>query len=371
MKYYSLAELRDSRLLYDKNPPPFLFVLIAVIFIALAGLLIASFSIHKPYVVKAQGTITSTQKIPLTVNVQGTITAVNLKEGKSISIGDTIMRFDDSQVRAQVQQYDTQAKYYQKQIDLYNSCVKQINKGTNTFHKDDPDESAFYSQIQLMQSKIAQYSTTDDQYKAMGYTDDQIKTQQAQNQAQRDSAKFQTISDLETQESQLQTSATAAKAQRDAYAALLDSYIVKATQSGTVHLDADIKPGMIVQPGTVIGSIAVNAPSDLTVETYVSAQDRSKIRVGSPAQISISGIMQNDYGVLRGKITEIDTDATINQNKGSVYYKALIQPDKTILNNKNGQTISIKSGMVTQSNIQYKDGTWFQWILEQIGIKSV
>lgn len=371
MKQYTLNDLTDSRLLYDKKPPRFMFVIIGLVLLLLTGAIIASLYIHKPYVVKASGMVTSNKKTNLTINVAGTIKSCNLAEGQAVKAGDTIMTFDDSQTRVQVDQYAAQVDYYNKQIALYNRCVSEINKGINSFSRSKPDEASFYYQIQLMRSKMTQYNISDAQYKSMGYTDDQIKAQQTQNSAQRDSVKFQIVSDLNSARANLEAQMQTAAVQRDANKKLLDEYTVKATQSGVVHLNTNIKPGMIMQAGTSIGTISTDESSDLTVETYISAEDRSKIKVDAPVEIAVSGVLQNDFGVLKGKITAIDTDATINQDKGTVFYKVDIRPDKTVLKNKDNHQVNLKSGMVTQSNIQYEDTTWFKWILEQIGLKSV
>lgn len=371
MKQYTLAELTDSRLLYDKNPPKFMFIIIAVVLTLLTAAIVASIYIQKPYVVKATGMVTSNNKATLTVNMAGTITSFNLKEGQTVKAGDTLMTFDDSQTRVQMEQYASQVDYYNKQTSLYNRCIKEITAGTNTFKKSDPEQSPFYNQIALMYSKMAQYNMSDDYYKSVGYTDDQIKTAQAQNASQKSSIKYQTISDLNTQIASLEVQLETASAQYSAYKNLLDEYIVRATQSGIIHLSTAIKPGMILQAGTAIGTISTNSPSDLTVETYISAQDRSKVSINQPAQIAVSGVLQNDYGILNGKIVAIDTDASVNQDKGAVFYKAEIKPSTTVLKNKNGQAISLQSGMVTQANIQYQDSTWFNWVLEQIGLKAV
>jgi multidrug resistance efflux pump len=135
LKQYTLNELTDSRMLYDKNPPKFMFFVICAVLLLVTGVITASLFIHKPYVVKASGLVTSSIKTTLTVNMAGTITSFNLKEGQSIRTGDVIMTFDDSQTRIQMDQYQAQADYYNKQIDLYKRCVNEINKGTNTFNK--------------------------------------------------------------------------------------------------------------------------------------------------------------------------------------------------------------------------------------------
>lgn len=62
MKYYNLDELHDSRLLYDKNPPRFMFIVIGLTLFLLGGAVTASAYLHKPYVVNVEGLVTSSEK---------------------------------------------------------------------------------------------------------------------------------------------------------------------------------------------------------------------------------------------------------------------------------------------------------------------
>lgn len=368
MKYYNLAELRDSRLLYDKNPPKFMFFVIGITFLLVAAAVTASVFLHKPYVVKASGLVSNGEKSQLMANVSGTVTKVNLKEGAAVKAGDTLLTFDDLQAKTQVQQADDIMKNYDAQITLYDRCIKELLNGKNTFNQKDPSQLPFYNAIVLANSKMKQYDVSDAQYKSMGYTDDQIKIQQEQNQAQKDSAKFQAISDLETQRSQIVQEKNSAQAQKNEYARLLNSYTLTAPQSGIVHLSTPVTSGMTLQAGTALGTITGGENGSLELLTYIQSQDRAKIKTGETVDITVSGISQNDYGTLKGTIEKIDTDATIDQEKGTVTFKAVIKPQSTVLLGKHGDKVTLKSGMVAQAHILYKDTTWFNWILEQIGM---
>lgn len=369
MKYYNLSELRDSRLLYDKNPPKFMFYVIGITFLLVAAVVTASIFLHKPYVVKASGIITNGEKSHIIANISGTITKVNLKEGAYVKKGDPLIEFDNVQTKTQVQQADDLIKYYKTQLSLYDKCIMELQKGKNTFNKKDPSQLPFYNTIELARTKMKQYDVSDDEYRAMGYTDDQIKAQQKQNNAQKNSIKLQTISELETQRSQIMNEMSSAQTQRDGYARLLSSYILTAPQSGIVHLSIPVNNGMTLQAGTTIGTIAGGKNGSLELETYIEAQDRAKIKTGETVDIAISGISQSDYGTLKGKIQKIDTDATVNQEKGTVTFKAIITPKTTTLTDKHGDKVNIKPGMVAEAHILYEDTTWFNWVLEQIGIK--
>lgn len=173
---------------------------------------------------------------------------------------------------------------------------------------------------------------------------------------------------METQRTQLVQEKQAAEAQHDEYSRLLKSYMLQASQTGIVHLNAAISPGMTLQSGTVIGTISTNSVDDLELGAYIQAQDRSKVRIGDSVEIAVSGVSKNDYGGLKGKITGIDTDAAVNQDKGTVTFKIVIKPDATELTDKQGNRIALMSGMVAEVHIIYEDTTWLNWILEQIGI---
>lgn len=371
MKQYYLNELTDSRLLYDKKPPKFLFYILGLTLLFVCGIAITSLFVHKPYVVKASGIVSSNKKTSLTSNVSGTITSCNLKEGQAVQQGDIIMTFDDTETRIQIEKYASLIEYYDNQIVLFERCINEVNENTNTFSKDNQEEAFFYYLIQAYQNQRDQNTQTDEYYKTMGYSTKQIATQQERAALQVEGLKYQTISELSAKQVSTEAEKRSATAQYESLVKLLDTFSVTAPQSGIVHLNGDIQPGMSLQSGTVIGSVSSNYLSDFEIEAYVSAQDRSKIYIGSKAEIAVSGILQNEYGVLTGKIKSIDNDATVNQDNSAVYYKVKIILDNTGLTNKSGETTTISLGMVTQCNIQYKDSTWFVWALDQIGLKSV
>ena len=58
----ALSELKDSKLLYEKDLPPFGYGIVSIITVLIIAVVIWSLKTPKTYVIKSQGTIESTNK---------------------------------------------------------------------------------------------------------------------------------------------------------------------------------------------------------------------------------------------------------------------------------------------------------------------
>ncbi|MCD8329799.1 MAG: hypothetical protein LUC27_03805, partial [Lachnospiraceae bacterium] len=57
--YKTMEQLKDSRLLYDKNPPAFGLILLGIVFCALAAALVWSIVTPRIYIVESSGAVVS------------------------------------------------------------------------------------------------------------------------------------------------------------------------------------------------------------------------------------------------------------------------------------------------------------------------
>lgn len=55
----TLEDLKDSRIMFDKEIPPFGYMLVLIVFFTMAGITVWSTFAHKAYMVRAEGSITS------------------------------------------------------------------------------------------------------------------------------------------------------------------------------------------------------------------------------------------------------------------------------------------------------------------------
>ncbi|MHC1685309.1 MAG: HlyD family efflux transporter periplasmic adaptor subunit [Clostridiaceae bacterium] len=138
--------------------------------------------------------------------------------------------------------------------------------------------------------------------------------------------------------------------------------------SGKLHLSNQITNGMVLQGGTLIGSIA-STDENLVVETMLSSTDRPRIHIDDDVELAIGGLNQAEYGTIKGTVESIDEDATIDKEKGNVYFKVKVRPEKTFLLDKKGERVNLSLRMVAETRVKYEKVTYMKYFLEQIGVK--
>lgn len=146
-----------------------------------------------------------------------------------------------------------------------------------------------------------------------------------------------------------------------------EEYKIIAQKNGKLHLNTNITQGMVIKAGSVLGSIT-NKEEKLIIETSVVSSDRPKIHIGDEVEVAIAGLDQGEYGALEGRVLNIDEDATIDNQKGTVYFNVKVKLNKSYLKNKKGEKVNIILGMVAETSIIYKKTTYKDYFMEQIGI---
>ena len=80
----NMSELKDSRILYEKDLPPFGYILVSLIAILLIAVVIWSINTPKTYVIKSSGTVESTNKNYIMSAYTGEISQMNISEGSYV-----------------------------------------------------------------------------------------------------------------------------------------------------------------------------------------------------------------------------------------------------------------------------------------------
>ena len=81
----SLDEIRESRLLFDKNPPAFGYILITVIAIFMTIAVVWSTKASKVYTIQAQGNVTNDESNYVMCSYTGEILDCSMKEGELVT----------------------------------------------------------------------------------------------------------------------------------------------------------------------------------------------------------------------------------------------------------------------------------------------
>src|SRR5699024_8136652 len=91
MKLYTRNELQDGRIFFDNQQPRYMTVfIIFLVFLLVFSIIVPKF-VKRPYVVKAQGTISVDGTSYLSTKTQGVITDIHAESGQFVETGDVIL----------------------------------------------------------------------------------------------------------------------------------------------------------------------------------------------------------------------------------------------------------------------------------------
>ena len=151
-----------------------------------------------------------------------------------------------------------------------------------------------------------------------------------------------------------------------------DSYEVKATASGVLHMLGNYKSGMVVQTTTTVATITPEN-SQRYLEAYVSTSDMARMHEGDRVQVVMDGLSQNVYGTISGSVSRIDSNVTTQEGQDgatSRAFKVMIVLDQDYVLSREGDKVDVTNGMTAAARIQYDKVTYFNYVLEKLGIKT-
>lgn len=368
MKVYNLNEITDSKLLYDKKPPAFMnYIILLVTTLIVIGLVWSNKSV-KTYMVKGQGVVVSDNKSHIMTKSSGEIKEVFIEEGKEVKEGDVLFTTDGLETDLQLEQINSQIDTYNERIYLLTQAEENATNGTNYFDMYSDAESEFYNKLSAAYTARKEFEIDEKALKDQGYEQKQIDEYVKTQKNKANEHYYKTISEFTTERNQYELEVSKLVAQKDALEKGKEQYKVVAQKSGIVHLSTPLTAGMVLQGGSLIGSIT-NKEEQLIIETMLSSNERPRIHVEDEVSLVVGGLNQAEYGTISGKVVGIDEDATIDNEKGNVYFKVKVKPDKTYLEDSKGEKVNLTLGMVTETRVKYEKITYMKYFLEQIGVK--
>lgn len=366
-----LSQLKDSRLLYEKNLPPFGYFIVLAVTVLLTFVIIWSMNTPKTYMITASGIVESDNKNYVMSSYTGEISEIFIEEGSVVEEGDTLLTVKSTDLNLQATQLQEQRKSYEDKVSQYEKLVKSIQDDTNYFDAANADDTLYYNQFEAYKSQVEQNQLDTSTYQAYGYTEEQIENELVKNQAKITEIYHTAIQSAEVSASEAQQQIEAIDAQLAALEVGQGEYIITANASGMVHMLSDYKEGMVVQAASPIASIA-SEQDEYSVVAYVSPNDAARTHVGDKVDIAVSGLTQSVYGTVAGKVIQIDSDISTAQSteggESSSYFKVYIKPDITYLVSKEGNKVNISNGMAVEARIQYDEVTYFNYVMEALGV---
>ena len=367
----NIQELTDSRILFEKKLPPFGYILVWIVLLACAGLIIWSTQAHKANEIIANGTVTSNEANYIMPAYTGTILHSDMEEGKLVSQGDMLFVISSTEYDLQSKQLQETRRSYEEKRAQYEKLVHSIQNDQNYFNAASADDALYYSAYEAYKAQVAQNNLDTSAYKSYGYTDEQIEAEIEKNSAKIAEIYHAAIQSAENSISECQMQLDAIDAQLSALQSGYEGYTVTATASGTLHLLADYKEGMVVQTGSAIATITPEN-SDTLVEAYVTPADMARMHTGDTVEMEIGGLMQSVYGTISGEVVQISSNVTAQETKnGNVpMFKIQIHPDSLYVVSSSGNKVNLANGMTVEARIHYDEVTYFNYVLDKLGFKA-
>ncbi|MGN0351597.1 MAG: HlyD family efflux transporter periplasmic adaptor subunit [Roseburia sp.] len=366
----TMEQLKDSRLLFEKKLPAFGYMLLLIITCSLVGVTVWSAYAKKPYMIIAQGTVTNSDSSYVMPVYTGEIEQCYLEEGKLVEEGDVLFTIKSTDYNVQEEQLEESKEAYEKQIEQSELLVQSIKDDVNYFDASNPDDELYYSTFEAYKAQVAQNTFDGSMYQAYGYSEEQIENELEKNQGKISEIYYSAIQSAENMVQEAELQIAAIDAQLSAIGSGQAEYSVKAASSGVLHLLADYKSGMVVQTGSAVATITPENAGVL-IEAYVSTADMARMEEGDSVELAVDGLVQSVYGNITGTVKSIDSNVTsIEGEDGSSnsVFKIKVEPNEDYVVSKSGKKVNLSNGMTVEARITYDEVTYFNYVLEKLGL---
>lgn len=371
-KVKTMEQLRDSQLMFDKTPPAFGYFIVGIVTVMIVGVLVWSMSAVKPYVIKAECTVTDTDASYVMSSYTGEIIKSYMSEGDVVQKGETLFKVKSTDYDLQLEQLEETRETYEIQISQYKRLIKSIKDNMNYFDDSKEEDELYYSSYEAYQAQVKQNQLDASAYKAYGYSEEQIQAELEKNQGKIAEIYYAAIQSAENSIKEAKTQRDSIDAQMSALGSGKMEYVIKATESGVLHLNMNYKAGMVVQAASAVATITPEN-GNVVVEGYITTADMARIKEGDLVQMEVDGLSQTVYGNIRGSVLQIDSNVTTMENQDGTttsMFRIQILPEVDYIVNKAGKKVKLANGMTCESKIQYDEITYFDYAMEKLGLLS-
>jgi len=307
----------------------------------------------------------------ITSMVSGRIVKTSLHQNNQlINKGDTLLVITAEQLETQKKLQNTQASDYSAQLLDLDKLVSgnYISLQTGQYQKE----------LSAMQENIAQVDAQlklaeKDFYRAKKLYEQGVFPQSEYDKnlsnvenlkRQISTTKEHQIAQWQAQKREVERQIRSLNAESTRIYQESKNYIVTAPIGGRLVGFSGIQVGNYIIQGQEIGSISPD--ESLVVETYVSPKDIGFIHAGQKVKLQMDTYNYNQWGLLTGKVIQVDQNVTVDQQTGQTFFRVLCSMDKNFLQLKNGYKGNIEKGMTLTTRFYLVDRTLWQLLFDRV-----
>ena len=153
----------------------------------------------------------------------------------------------------------------------------------------------------------------------------------------------------------------------DALDAMQDGKLVlRANDNGFFYALAKCEVGEVLSAESHVGVIYPQQQKAFQAQMAVSANDIVKLREGQEVKLELTAYPINEYGTLTGHVRKVEKEAVFDQEHGAAYFIVWVDCDAPSLTSKDGETVSLISGLPCHARIVTGRKTVLKHVLESI-----
>jgi membrane fusion protein, peptide pheromone/bacteriocin exporter len=283
-----------------------------------------------------------TDNVPIATIVSGKITWLSLKNNAFVNKGDTIIKISKEALTSQKHTQDTLQKSVSNLLTDVSNLLKNNTSNLKTTTARE-DFFKFQSKKTESQSKVSQAQANFNRNKTLFDKDVIARAEFEKYQYELKFANLALQSLISQQkatwenqkrdlENQIKNgNGTIAKINVEA-----TNYVVLAPIAGTIENFSGLQIGSFVNASQPIANIS--AADNLIVESNVSPNDIGLIHKNQKVNFQIDAFNYNQWGLLEGKVIEIDNNITLQENQAFFRVRCSL----------NTKEMKLKSGWKTQ-----------------------
>ncbi len=309
-----------------------------------------------------------TDIVPVAVLVNGKVAYINLKNNGSVCKGDTLIKIAKDALETDKMLQDT----LQNSVsNLLQDITNLLQNKTNSIKTNSAKEDFYKYQAHKneLQSKVALAQITFNRYQKLYKKDIIARAEyekylydyQFSNQALQ-SYINQQKSSWETQKRELEERVKNINGSVKKLEVEKNNYVVLAPISGTIEQFTGLQIGSVATAGQAIANIS---PSDnLIVECTVSPSDIGLIHKNQAVKFQIDAFNYNQWGLLQGKVIEMDHNITIQGE--NAFFKVRCSINSTTIHLKSGYKTQVSKGMTLTTRYMITRRTLFDLLFDKM-----
>ena len=338
-------------------------VLAVLLFIVLLPVIEVDISSQSRGIIRSK-----TDNVPVTTIVSGRITWLSLRNNGVVSEGDTLIKMAKDGLTTEKA---TQGELSSTLIELQED-VTAILSGKTAHLKTTAAREDFYkyqSQKDELQSKVSQAQINYNRNKTLfdkgiiasaEYEKFQYELQFARQALQ--SFVSQQKASWETQKRELEERVQHIDGAVAKIKVEENNYVVLAPISGTIEGFSGLQVGSFINASQPIATIS--ATDNLIVESTVSPNDIGLIQKNQAVKFQIDAFNYNQWGLLEGKVIDIDRNITIQGNQA--YFKVRSSLNSTAMKLQSGYKSNVSKGMTLTTRYIITRRSLFELLFDKV-----